>query len=197
MKKEIKVGKLNITYNSPVIITFMLISFVVLIISYITHQKSDMLLFSVYRSSLLNPLFYLRLFTHVLGHQGISHFVGNFMVILMIGPMLEEKYGSDRMLVMILFTAFVTGLINVIFFPNTALLGASGIAFMMIVLSSMAGMRDGKVPLTTIVILVIYLGGEIVNGLFRKDNISQLSHVIGGLCGGEFGFLLPMRRGKR
>ena len=194
MKKEIKVGKLNITYNSPVIITFMLISFVVLIISYITHQKSDMLLFSVYRSSLLNPLFYLRLFTHVLGHQGISHFVGNFMVILMIGPMLEEKYGSDRMLVMILFTAFITGLINVIFFPDTALLGASGIAFMLILLSGFANSKQGELPLTLIFVAILYLGQEIINGIFEQDNISQLTHIIGGGCGCGFGWAITNKK---
>ncbi|MCM1578679.1 MAG: rhomboid family intramembrane serine protease, partial [Ruminococcus sp.] len=80
--------KVTITYNSPVILTFTLISLAALIIGGITGGRSTTLLFSVYRSPLSDPLTYLRLFTHVLGHSGISHYMGNFTVILLVGPML-------------------------------------------------------------------------------------------------------------
>ncbi|MBQ5330566.1 MAG: rhomboid family intramembrane serine protease [Oscillospiraceae bacterium] len=179
--------KFKITYNSPVILTFMLVSFAVLVLSWITGGKSDLLLFSVYRSSLLDPLFYIRLFTHILGHSGLEHFVGNFMIILLIGPMLEEKYGKSRMIIMILLTAFVTGLINVVFFPGSALLGASGIAFMLILLSGFASSKSGELPLTLIFVAALYIGQEIMAGIFAADNISQLTHIIGGVCGFGFG----------
>ena len=110
------------------------------------------------------------------------------LLILLLGPMLEEKYGSKLMLEMIAITAFVTGLINNIFF-TTGLLGASGIVFMMIILASMASAQEGRIPLTLIVALVIYLGQEVVAGLFTKDQISQLTHIIGGICGVIFGRL--------
>ena len=179
--------KFKITYNSPVILTFMLVSFAVLVLSWITGGKTDLLLFSVYRSSLLDPLFYIRLFTHILGHSGLEHFVGNFMIILLIGPMLEEKYGKSRMIIMILLTAFVTGLINVVFFPGSALLGASGIAFMLILLSGFASSKSGELPLTLIFVAALYIGQEIMAGIFAADNISQLTHIIGGVCGFGFG----------
>ena len=67
--------RLKISYNSPVILSFMFIAFGALILSVITGGKSNELVFSVYRSSLLDPLFYIRLFGHVLGHSGLSHFV--------------------------------------------------------------------------------------------------------------------------
>ena len=86
----------------------------------------------------------------------------------------------------------VSGVIQWLFFPGTALLGASGIVFMMIVMSSLSGMKDGRIPLTLILVLILYLGGEIVNGLTLSDNVSQLSHIIGGLCGAFLG--LSMRR---
>ena len=184
----------RISYNAPVTLTFALVSLAALLISQVDGGWANAHLFSVYRSSWIDLFAIPRLFLHVLGHAGYSHYLNNMLLILALGPGLEERYGSKAILLCILLTALVTGLAQILLFPGTAVLGASGIAFMMIVLSSMAGMRDGKVPLTTILILVIYLGGEVLNGLFRKDNISQLSHVIGGLCGGEFGFLLPMRR---
>ena len=97
----------RIRYNAPVILTFTLISFAVLVLGYITNNRSTETFFMVYRSSLANPLFYLRLFTHILGHANLEHFVGNFTVILLVGPMLEEKYGSRKLLVMITLTALM------------------------------------------------------------------------------------------
>ena len=40
------------------------------------------------------------------------------MMILVVGPLLEEKYGSSNMLFVILATALVTGIVNFIFFLN-------------------------------------------------------------------------------
>ena len=176
------------------VLTFTLAAFAALVLNYVTGGITNNLLFSVYRTSLTDPLFYLRLFTHVLGHDGISHFVGNFTLILMIGPMLEEKYGSRTLLELILITAFVTGLINVIFFPGVALLGASGVAFMMIILSSLSNMQNGKLPLTFILVAIFYIGGEILDGLFAKDNISQMAHIVGGVVGGTGGIMLAKGR---
>lgn len=96
------------------------------------------LLFSVYRSSLVNPLTYLRF----IGHANFEHFIGNFMMILVVGSLLEEKYDSKKILVIMLAIALVTGLVNFIFFLHTQLLGASGIVFTFILLSSMTSLRD-------------------------------------------------------
>ncbi len=174
-------------YNSPVVLTFTLLTFVVLALSNLTGGASTTLLFSVYRSSLLQPLSYVRLFGHVLGHVDLGHLAGNMTLFLLLGPILEEKYGSQEMLEMFAIVALVTGVVNMIFFPGVALLGASGIVFMMIILSSVTSVERGKIPLTLLVVAVLYLGGEVYSGLFTADNISQLSHIIGGICGGVFG----------
>ena len=184
----------KIQYNSPVILTFAIVSFGALILNMITNGWSNRLLFSVYRSSFGNPFTYIRLFGHVLGHSNLQHYTGNMMMILLLGPMIEERYGSITMLKMMGITAFVTGIINSLLFPRVALCGASGIVFLLIVLSSMVNFKEGEIPLTLILVLVVYLGEEIVNGLFSKDNISQLAHIIGGLCGCGFGFMIGAKR---
>ena len=66
-------------------------------------------LFCVYRSSLKDPLFYLRLFGHVLGHADLDHFLNNMLLFLVIGPPMEEKYGSIPLLKAIILTALVSG----------------------------------------------------------------------------------------
>ena len=184
----------KIQYNSPVILTFAIVSFGALIINSITNGISNQLFFSVYRSSLSNPLTYIRLFGHVLEHANLQHYTGNMMMILLLGPMIEERYGSRTTLQMIGITAFVTGIINSALFPRVALCGASGIVFLLIVLSSMVNFKEGEIPLTLILVLVVYLGEEIVNGLFSRDNISQLAHIIGGICGCGFGFMIGAKK---
>ncbi len=182
----------KIRYNSPVILSFTILAFIVLLVGYLTNGLSTTYGFAVYRTSLADPMFYIRLFTHVIGHADWQHFLGNFMLILLVGPMLEEKYGSDKLLIMIVVTAFITGLINVIFF-ETGLLGASGIAFMLILLSSFANNKDGEIPLTLILVSFAYIGNEIISGFISKDNISQITHIIGGVCGAISGFTISKR----
>ena len=181
----------KIQYNAPVILTMALISAIALVLDTLTHGAANKVLFSVYRSSLLSPLTYVRIFTYILGHANYAHFIGNFTLILCVGPMLEEKYGSKQLLEMIAVTAFVTGLIQMVFFPGTALLGASGVAFMLILLSSFANYQKGKIPLTLILVAIIYLSGEVIDGIQNPDdNISQMGHIIGGLCGTFFGWII-------
>ena len=182
--------KIVIRFNAPVILAFALLSLIALLLGKWTNGATTTQFFSVYRSSLSDPLTYVRFFGHVLGHSGYEHYMGNMLLLLLVGPGLEEKYGSGTMVWTIAVTALVTGLVNFIFFPNTMLLGASGVVFMMIVLSSFTAMRKGEIPVTLILVVIFYLGGEIIDGLFKQDNISQITHIVGGLCGAGLGFAM-------
>lgn len=187
--------RIVIRFNAPVILSFAFLSLLALLLGSLTNGSTTSLLFSVYRTPLSDPLTYVRFFGHVLGHTGYEHYMGNMLLLLLVGPGLEEKYGSGTLVWMIAATALITGLVNFIFFPHTALLGASGVVFMMIVLSSFTAARRGEIPVTLILVVIFYLGGELVDGLFKQDNVSQLSHIVGGLCGLVYGF--TVRRGRR
>ena len=179
-------------YNSPVILTFFLLSLAVLLLGLVTQGQTTREFFSVYRSS-VSPAFFVRLFGHVLGHQGWEHFANNMVLLLVVGPPLEEKYGSRTLLLGILATALISGVLQCLLFPNSALLGASGIVFMLIMLSSLAGMRAGSIPLTLILVAIIYLGREIYSAIFLKDNVANFMHLVGGACGTVFGYLARKR----
>ena len=133
---------------------------------------------------------------HVLGHADYAHYLSNMMLLLVIGPPLEEKYGSQKMLSCILITAVVSGLVQFVLFPGIGLLGASGVVFMMIILSSLSGMRGSGIPLTLILVAFLYLGGEVADAVLRQDNVSQLTHIVGGLCGGVLGYSMSRKRHK-
>lgn len=178
-------------YNSTLILTYFFISVGTLILKYITLGKSNLLLFSSYRSSPFNPLTYIRLFTHILGHENWRHLSNNFLYILLIGPMLEEKYGTYNLFIMILITAGIIGIINSLL-GNKRILGASGIVYMFIVMSSFVNIQAGKVPITLILIFIFYIANEIIDGIFKEDNVSHLGHIIGAICGCTLGYLYYM-----
>lgn len=189
--------KLRIVNNAPCILTFTVICMVALILHYATNGVSDSLVFSVHRSSLASPLTYLRFFTHVFGHANIEHFLGNMTLFVVIGPMLEEKYGTRDLSIIIAFTAFVTGVVHFIFFPNSAMLGASGVVFTFILLASFTEFKAGTIPVSFIIVAVVYIGNEVYQGLAIKDNVSNLTHIIGGGVGGFFGFILNKNDKRR
>ena len=153
-----------------------------------TNGWSTMILFCVYRSSWRDPLGYIRLFGHVLGHAGWDHFIGNMLLFLVIAPPLEERYGSRTLLSGILMTALVSGILQCVLFPSSALLGASGIVFMLIMLSSLAGSRNGGIPITLLLVGALYLSQQVYDILFVQDNVANFMHIVGGACGTVFGF---------
>ena len=185
--------KYRITFNSPVVLGFVAFCLLATLVNYLTAGKSNELLFMTYHSSLKSPLTYVRFFTHVLGHANLEHFMGNVMYLLLLGPMLEEKYGGKRILQVILITAIITGLINFIFFWNVALCGASGVCFAFILLSSFTSFKEGEIPLTVILVASVFLGQQVYEGLALKDNISNMAHVFGGIVGGMTGAVLNKR----
>lgn len=189
--------KIRVTFNAPVILGFTIACLLTLILGKITNDKSTIALFSVYRSSLLSPLTYVRFFGHIIGHAGWEHFMGNIMLILVVGPLLEEKYGSSNILFVILATALVTGIVHFVFFPNVQLLGASGVVFALILLSSMTSFTEGKIPLTFILVAVIYIGEQVYDVFFIQDNVSHLTHILGGLTGSGLGIIMNKHKMNR
>ena len=159
------------------ILTFFLLSLLVLFLDQWTGGWTTMHLFCVYRSSLKDPLFYIRLFGHVLGHAGWEHFLNN-------------------LLKGIVLTALVTGVLQCVLFPRTGLLGASGIVFMLIMLSSLAGFSGG-IPVTMLLVAALYFGQQVYDILLVHDNVANFMHIVGGLCGTAFGYYFALPRRKR
>lgn len=182
--------KIRVSFNSPAVLGFTIICFAALILNWITKGWTNHMLFSVYHSSLTNPLTYVRFIGHIFGHAGWEHFIGNIMLLLVIGPLLEEKYGTSNLIFVILTTALVTGLVNYIFFPNVQLLGASGVVFAFILLSPFTGVKEGTIPVTLILVALIYIGEQIYSGMFVQDNVSHLTHILGGGVGAGLGFVM-------
>lgn len=176
-------------YNSIVILTMFFISLFEMILNNLTGGYVTKKFFASGRGSPFNPMTYIKMFIHPLGHMDWSHFSKNYMKILLLGPIIEEKYGSINLLLMILITSFIIAIINIIRGGNK-IVGASGISFMLVILSSIVNINDNRIPLTFILIIIFYITDEIIDLLrTEKDGISHISHLVGGICGAVFGFI--------
>ncbi|MCP4441513.1 MAG: rhomboid family intramembrane serine protease [Aureispira sp.] len=181
---------LKVKYNAPVVLTFSLVCIIVFYLDkwvFTSLIDNNFVLFG--RWSPTNPMDYFRLLSNTMGHASQEHIIGNLSIFLLIAPMMEEKYGSRQIAMMILVTAVASGLLHVFFFDH-GVLGASGLVFMFIVLSSFADVKKGSIPMTFILVAIFYLGSEVIHS-FENDQISQFGHITGGVLGAIFGFIIP------
>lgn len=183
--------KFRIYINAPITLMFVIICLMTIILDSITDGASTQAFFSTYGSSWLNPMTYIRLIGHVFGHENLSHLISNSLYLLLLGPVLEEKY-HDKLIVVIMVTALVTGIFHNIVEPDVMLLGSSGVVFAFILMASITGERRG-IPITLILVTILWLGQEIYAGLSSPDNISQITHIIGGLSGAILGLTFKDR----
>ena len=177
-------------YNAPVILTYFFICFLILMIDKLCRGKFSATFFTTYKNdSLLNPLTYFKLISHSLGHADWDHLYSNFIKILLIGPLIEEKYGSINLLIAMILTSLIIGIVNKVF-GKGGILGASGVAYMLILLSSFVNMENGKIPITLTLIILFFVVDEVIK-LFRrkKDGVSHLGHITGAICGIILGML--------
>ncbi|MCB9231487.1 MAG: rhomboid family intramembrane serine protease [Bacteroidia bacterium] len=186
---------MKLTYNAPVVLTFSLISTLVLLVDTVTGCSEANFMDCTLKPYFMtrgvfdfgNPMDYFRLVSSTMGHANWAHLLGNFSIILLIGPMLEEKFGSLSLLFMMVVTAIITAILDIMFWDHGGL-GASGIVFMMILLSSFTNFKSGTIPLTFILVVILFIGQEVVRA-FQDDNISQFAHILGGIFGAIFGFI--------
>ena len=187
MDVNFNLNNIKFDYNSKVIISYLIICLIAWFLNIITRGKSNKLLFESYRSSPFNPLTYIRMFTHSIGHRDWDHLVSNFLIILLIGPMIEEKYGSTNLIIMFLITSFIIAIFNILF-SNYSILGASGNVYMLIVLSAFSNVQEGTIPITVVLICLFYVIGELKRTITeRKSKVYHDGHLIGALCGLAFG----------
>lgn len=178
---------MKITFNAPVILTFSFLCAGVYLFNSPSQPANDLFALAP-EWNFSSFKWYFRLFSNTLGHASSDHLMGNLAFILLLGPLIEEKYGSKNTLIMLFSTALICSILHITL-SNSYLLGASGIVFMLILLTSLVNFKSGEIPLTFILIVLVYIGKEVL-GTFEDDNISHTTHIIGGVVGAAFGFML-------
>ncbi len=178
---------MRITFNAPFTLTFTLIAVVVLAISLSSQVTFDVL--TLHGNFVANAWqSYFGMILYPFSHASVQHLAGNFGIILLLGPILERKFGWQKLGGMCATTTVLIALVHIII-SDDDLIGASGLVFMFIVLASLIDSKGKEIPLTFILVAVLFLGQEII-GVFRHDNISQMAHISGGVMGIVFRYFL-------
>ncbi len=177
---------MKISFDSPVVLLFSVCCAVIYLISPQSVTEHFFVLLPEW--DLASPSWYFRLFSHTLGHSSMDHLIGNLAFILLLGPIVEHRYGAKKIILMMISTAVITSILHLLFF-NHGLLGASGIVFMMIILVSLGNFKNKTIPLSFILISLIFIGKEALSS-FEDDGISHFAHICGGIAGAVFGFAL-------
>lgn len=178
-------SKFAITFNAPLTLGFAFVCIGIYMAAFTAFIPVEMLV--------LKPVFdfrswqsWLSLLSYATAHADTAHLLGNLSFILLLGPMLEQKYGDRSLAVMMLITTLLTALVNLFIFKQ-ALIGSSGLVFMMVMLTSFANMKRNTIPLTFLLVGFLFLGKEVLES-YKDDNIAQFAHITGGICGSVFGF---------
>jgi GlpG protein len=133
-----------------------------------------------------NFRWYISTLTYIFGHADFEHVIGNLSIILLLGPLVELKFGWQKFSLMVVSTAILTAILHTLLWDN-GLIGASGIAFMLIVVTSLLNTRGKDIPITFILVVLLFLGQEIYSS-FKNDQISHFAHLFGGAMGAFWGF---------
>jgi GlpG protein len=133
-----------------------------------------------------SPVWYISTLTYIFGHADFEHVIGNLSIVLLLGPLVELKFGWQKFSLMVVSTAILTAILHTLLWDN-GLIGASGIAFMLIVVTSLLNTRGKDIPITFILVVLLFLGQEIYSS-FKNDQISHFAHLFGGAMGAFWGF---------
>lgn len=187
--------KFNFVFDSPVTISFSLLSVLLFVLNCLAFKGTlDVKILSSPTTS-AGPIpfmatqisSYLRLFLYAFGSQNFVGLLSNLLFLLMLGPVMEERYGSLVIGIMMAVSVLFSGVLNTCF-CETSLQGCMPIIFMMIFLNSFMSFSKKKIPVSFLVIFVFYIAREVFGKTF-SEIVGLIICITGGLCGSLFAFL--------
>lgn len=202
MAQKVKSIKIEFTYPCPITTTYALLCLLFFTIDAIADRPITQALFTTCGSSssslpfsLTNLTCYLRLIPHIFTYSSIKTietFIFNLIFILFIGSIIESDYKA-LLILMIVLTAFLTGILGAIF-STSFIRGAEDVAILMLLLlvfSYILGLKSGsakKISASVILIFVLYLVRILVN-LFLLHNSVFLIYLASALASSSLVFL--------
>jgi len=214
MKKKIKKSPLaiKISYDAPITLTFVLVSlFLALLNGLVLKNRLDYILLSSPTRiggelpfDAQNISSYIKLVLYIFGSNSWGSLFSSLVFILLLGPTIEEQYGSIIIGIMILISALFAGVLNACFCTQ-CLRGPIAIIFMLIFLNAFISFSKKKLPLSFVLAFVLFILFIIFDqkGLDNPRTpldllVTIIVTVAGGLCGGLFAFLAsPKSRATR
>lgn len=189
---------IKVAYDAPVTLTFVIVCAIIFLLNMLLAKSGkasglEKLLASPTAQTgslpfiVKQPLSYLRLLLYIFGSvaDGASILFTNLILIMLLGPAMEERYGSVIIGIMIFVSALFAGVLNACF-CETSLVGAVPLVSMMIFLNAFMSFSKKKFPLSFAAVMVLFVLLQIFSG---AGAIRIIICIAGGLCGSLFAFL--------
>ncbi|MCD1294262.1 rhomboid family intramembrane serine protease [Methanocella sp. CWC-04] len=131
------------------------------------------------------------LITHIFLHGNFTHIFFNMLVLFFFGPLLERRIGTGNFLLVFFASGILAGLAQVMIFPGTSVIGASGAIFG--VMGSLAVLMPDLViylyfiPMKIVYAVIIFALIDLVF-LPTGDGIAHAAHLAGLGAGLLFGY---------
>ena len=184
---------LKVSYDAPVTLSFVIIcAFFFLLNSFVIKSGAlgKVLASPTTQAGALpfivkQPLSYVRLLLHVFGSADGAGLITNLILVMLLGPAMEERYGSVIIGTMIFVSALFSGVLNACF-CDESLVGAVPVVCMMIFLNSFMSFSKKTLPLSFAAVIVLFVFLEVFSG---AGAVRIIICIAGGLCGSLFAFL--------
>ena len=133
------------------------------------------------------PVSYFRLLLYIFGSEGgrAAELFTNLILIMLLGPSMEERYGSVIIGIMIFVSALFSGVLNACFL-ETSLVGCVPLVSMMIFLNAFMSFSKKKFPLSFAAVMLLFVLLQFFSG---AGVLRIIVCIAGGLCGSLFAFL--------
>lgn len=189
----------RIVVNAPVLLGFVILCTIEKIItSFIYSDFNKILGVDDKFTEWWNPFSYLSFLTHVIAHGDWDHLKGNMVHLLLVGPAVEHEFGSRNFFLIIISVAISSAFVHLMVGKErTYQLGASGVVFAAILLSSLVTASHGTIPLSFIIVATWWVGDEIINFFFAGDAVSHHAHISGGIVGTIAGYYIHRQRANK
>lgn len=189
--------KLNLkfSYDAPVSQTFVILSFVIFLIdlfalkfklntTYLISPTSSQ---GVLPFVFSDPLSWARIFLYIFGGKDQVVLVTNLLLVILIGPTMEERYGSVIIGIMFFVSALFSAVLNTLVCKN-GMSGCGSVVFMLLILNAMMFFTKKTISATSITMIVLFVCREF---FIKNDNgiAGSLITLAGGLCGSLFAFI--------
>ncbi|MDD7416751.1 MAG: rhomboid family intramembrane serine protease [Treponemataceae bacterium] len=137
---------------------------------------------------------YFRILLYPFGFSSWNQLTANLVFILLLFPKIESVFGKLFSSMLVLITVAFAGVICVCF-SNSVIYGTSGIVCMLLILAIFISADKRQIPLSYILLAVIYFAREIVS-IIDTNTIEVFCHFAGSLAGSLVGILSLSFGGK-
>jgi membrane associated rhomboid family serine protease len=194
---------LKFVYDAPVTLSFIIIALLFFIISLIAPKAGIQELLvapsasGAAKFSFTNIKSILGLFLYIFNGKDRLLLFTNLLFVALIGPSMEERYGSFIIGIMMFVSGIFAGVLNACFCKDP-MYGCSSIVFMLVLLNALMNFSKNKITGTALSMLILFILREAFIENHPNKALGVIIVLAGGLCGSLFAFLTsPKARSER